>query len=512
MKGFKGKRQLAKSSWQLAKVERLKELIIENAKMKNIIKYFILIIIIAGMYQSDGFSQDSLSYYLEQAALNNPGVKARYLEYSAALEKAPQASSLPDPQLQLGYFLKPMQLLGGNQVADVSLMQMFPWFGTLKAAKDEASKMAVAKFESFRDSRNELYFNAKSSYFKVYRTIKEIEIAERNLDILHTLEQLALIKFRSGGAGSSTVSGNSMSSGTNIPSAGSSGMSGSGMSNQGGMGNSALSPSQGNPAMTASGSGMSGSMGGNGKNDMVNLLRVQIGIKELENRIAFLTDQLTTDKASFNRFLNRSISSEVSTGDLLTQAIIPSDISELTDSLVNHPMVKMYEAESEASTAKLEMVNRMGYPMIGLGLNYMIIQKRDGNTAMMNGNDMIMPMATISIPIYRKKYKAMRNEAENNRDAALLMANDVNNNLKVNFQQTIQNLDDAERRIKLYSEQALLAEKSVSLLITSFSVNGADFEEVLRMQQLLLDYQYKQVEAVVDKNTSIARVLYLTGN
>ena len=131
---------------------------------------------------------------------------------------------------------------------------------------------------------------------------------------------------------------------------------------------------------------------------------------------------------------------------------------------------------------------------------------------MMNGNDMIMPMASLTIPIYRKKYKAMRQEAEFTRDAAKFSAEDVKNNLRVNFQQTIQNLEDAGRRIKLYTDQAMLADKSVQLLITSYSVNGADFEEVLRMQQQMLEYQFKQVEAVVDKNTSIARVVYLTGN
>src|SRR5665648_319117 len=131
--------------------------------MKQYYKYIILSIIIAGIIHGTFYAQDSLSYYLEQAALNNPGVKARYLEYSAALEKVPQASSLPDPEMQLGYFIKPMQLPGGNQVADVRLMQMFPWFGTLKASKDEASKMALAKFENFRDAKNELYFNVKSS-------------------------------------------------------------------------------------------------------------------------------------------------------------------------------------------------------------------------------------------------------------------------------------------------------------------------------------------------------------
>ena len=87
--------------------------------MKEYSKYIILFII-AGLSHITAFTQDSLSYYLEQAALNNPGVKASYLEYSAALEKVPQAASLPDPELQFGYFIKPMELLGGNQVADVT--------------------------------------------------------------------------------------------------------------------------------------------------------------------------------------------------------------------------------------------------------------------------------------------------------------------------------------------------------------------------------------------------------
>jgi outer membrane protein TolC len=225
-----------------------------------------------------------------------------------------------------------------------------------------------------------------------------------------------------------------------------------------------------------------------------------------------LKDQLTTDKVNFNGFLNRSASSEVFTGDSLLQAPMPSDILTLTDSLVNHPMVKMYEAESEANSAKLEMVTRMGYPMLGVGLNYMMIQKREGNTATMNGKDMTMPMVSLTLPIYRKKYKSMRHEAELMRDAAELSAENANNNLRVSFQQTLQSLYDADRRVKLYTDQAMLADKSIQLLITSFSAGSADFVEVLRMQQQLLDYQFKQVEAVVDKNTSIARVVYLTGN
>ncbi|TFG42751.1 MAG: hypothetical protein E4H43_02690, partial [Bacteroidia bacterium] len=357
--------------------------------MKHYVKQFILLIATLSSFVS-GNAQDSLSYYLDQAALNNPGVKAKYMEYSAALEKVPQASSLPDPEIQFGYFIKPMQLLGGNQVADIRLMQMFPWFGALRSAKDEASKMAVAKFENFRDAKDGLYFNVKSSYYKVYRTMKEISIAKNNLDILHSLEQIVLVKFSTGGAGSFSGNSGSMPAGSNNSSPGSSGMSGSNMTKQS-MGSGSVSLSTGNQARPSTGSGMGGSMGGDGKNDMVNLLRVQIEIHNLENRIALLQDQLTTDKVSFNRFLDRAPLTAVFTGDSLAEVPVLSDILTLADSLVNHPMVKMFEAESEANAAKLEMVTRMGYPMVGLGLNYSVIQKRDGNASMMNGKDMTMP-------------------------------------------------------------------------------------------------------------------------
>jgi outer membrane protein TolC len=479
--------------------------------MKQNIKYIILLII-TGIIFEKGYAQDSLSYYLEQATLNNPGIKAKYLEYSAALEKVPQAGSLPDPELQFGYFLKPMELMSGYQVADIRFMQMFPWFGLLKNAKDEASQMALAKFESFRDSKAQLYFNVKSSYYNVYRTLKEIAIAKKNLDILHSIEQLALIKFSSGSSSSSTGNSNSNKSSTNSSPSYNQVKSGNNMQNQISMGISNAPSGAVKPAMASQESGMGGAIAGNGNIDMVNLLRVQIEINELENKIALLHDQVATDKVSFNRFLNRAPSYIVFTGDSMIEAPIPNNILTRTDSIANHPMVKMYRAESEASSTKLKMVTRMGYPMLGLGVNYSVIQKFPGVTSAMNGKDMIMPMLSLTLPIYRKKQKAMRNEAELMRESATASAENITNDLQVNFQETIQNLNDADRRVKLFTSQAILADKSLQLLITSFSTGGTDFVEVLRMEQQLLDYQFKKVEAVVDKNTSIARLVYLTGN
>ena len=50
--------------------------------------------------------------------------------------------------------------------------------------------------------------------------------------------------------------------------------------------------------------------------------------------------------------------------------------------------------------------------MIGVGLNYSLIGKDEMSSSSMNGKDMIMPMVTVTLPIYRKKYSAMKTEAE----------------------------------------------------------------------------------------------------
>src|SRR5690606_9216776 len=69
--------------------------------------------------------------------------------------------------------------------------------------------------------------------------------------------------------------------------------------------------------------------------------------------------------------------------------------------------------EGLAYKAKAEMDRKMGYPMLGLGLQYMVVGKNnDPMFAMgdMNGKDMIMPMLSLSLPIFRKKYDARQKE------------------------------------------------------------------------------------------------------
>jgi outer membrane protein TolC len=142
--------------------------------------------------------------------------------------------------------------------------------------------------------------------------------------------------------------------------------------------------------------------------------------------------------------------------------------------------------------------------MAGLGLNYSVIGKSGMSTSSMNGRDMIMPMISLSLPIYRKKYNAMQKEAVYLEESSKAGYQDALRSLQIEYLKAVQSYNDAGRRLKLYSAQQDLEMKTFNILIKSYSASGASLSEVLMASGEQRDYEMKLVEAVADYNTSIA--------
>jgi outer membrane protein TolC len=442
---------------------------------------------------------DSLLRYLEIAANNNPVVLQRFNEYQASLQKIPQVGSLPDPELSAGVFLSPMELISGNQIADIRLMQMFPWFGVIKYAKDEMGMMAKAKFELFRDAKLQVFYDVQRTWYELYKIQKDISISEKNIEILKLIERLALARYRSPSPDGSGISLPSPETSSVILQGNSTGS--SGMQTMGaGQGNSG-------PAGTST-SMQKGSMGSStNQSGLTDIYRIQIESGDLENNIELLKNKRNSVVAQFNTYLNRPVTSAVYIDENITRDTLEFTLTAVSDSmLVNNPMLDMLDFEKQSFAAREKMVTRMGYPMVGLGLNYSIISK--SGTAMgapeMNGKDMIMPMVVLTLPIYRKKYTAMQNEAKFQKAATYENYQATANSLQSEYYQAVLLYQDARRRVKLYENQFNLASKSLGLILKSFSTSSADMTEVLRVRQQALDYELKQSEALADNNTAVA--------
>jgi outer membrane protein TolC len=381
-------------------------------------------------------------------------------------------------------------------------MQMFPWFGVLKNAKDEMSLMAKAKFELFHDAKLQAFYDVQRSWYELYKVQKDISISEKNIEILKIIERLALVKFKSPpteSSGPAPATPVNPSGSVQINGAGSSGMQTMG----------SVKISSGSEVSDQYSSSMQkGSMGSSSGNaGLTDIFRIQIETGDLENNISLLKNQRNTIMALFNTYLNRPVTTPVFTYENIAVDSLDLSLTAVSDSmLANSPMLGMLDLEKQSLEARKKMVTRMGYPMVGLGLNYSLISKTQFPMGLpsMNGKDMIMPMVVVTLPVYRKKYNAMKDESELMMTATLQNYEATANSLKTQYFQAVQLYQDSKRRIKLYDNQYQLASKSFDLMLKSFSVSGSALTDVLRTRQQTLDYELKQVEAVADFNTAIA--------
>ncbi|MDR1171375.1 MAG: TolC family protein, partial [Bacteroidales bacterium] len=417
-------------------------------------KQFIMILIaVLGSFSVAAAQNDSLNRYLQMAAQNNPGVKAGFLAYQAALQKIPQAGAYQDPQLEMGFFLQPMEILGGRQIGQFQLMQMFPWFGTRKAARTEAQHMAKMAFEQFREIRDNLFLEVYTQWYALCSLQQKLKNSRENAALLTQLESLALQKFKS--PVNSSLAAISQRTGNSPASVSSDAGTSSSMS--GGMN---MGSKQSAGEASNSSSGQMGMSMGETSSGMSEALRIQLEILELESGMESILSEIRAEKIRFNIFLNRPAETEITVPDSINQ--IPFSFDEETAMslmMQQNPMLGMIGEESLAYGAKAEMDRKMSYPMFGIGLQYMLIGKTPtstaamdnsaehgasqtvGNMSSMNGKDMIMPMLSVSIPIFRGKYKALQRETELLRQASDEKYADALNTLQAELYRAKHQLD-----------------------------------------------------------------------
>ena len=379
--------------------------------------------------------------YLQMAAENNPRLKASYAEFEAAMQRAPQVASLPDPTLTMSAFGRMIETRLGAQEARFNLMQMFPWFGTLKAKEDAANLMAEASFQNYLDLRNQVFFDVKQVYAELYALENTIRLKKENLSILDSYRELALSRFRSGSS------------------------------------------------------------------PMVNVVKVDIQRDAALTEIELLEEQRKPLEIRFNLLLRRDQRAVISIPD----TILPESLTfiEADENFKGHPRITAMEKQQEAYEMQDIIAQKEGYPMVGLGVDYSIISKRTDANPEMNGQDAVMPMVSVTLPIFRKKINAARKEAQLMGESIREQQEAQRNDLQNEYQAALYELNSSRKLLDLYDRQIESSGQANNLLITGFSNSITDFDEVLQMNQDVLMYQTQRIEALKNALIAMAQLEYL---
>jgi len=222
-----------------------------------------------------------------------------------------------------------------------------------------------------------------------------------------------------------------------------------------------------------------------------------------------LEDKLGPLTTAFNRLLNRPDTSTIQIDDSLSMEALELDF--FRDSITSkNPKIKALEKTLASLKAQETVAQKNGLPQIGVGLDYAFIGERTDINIPDNGKNAFMPMVTMSIPIFRKKYKSAVEESQMLQMAVKYEIEGVENQLITQFEKGYYEAEKALQLDRLYETQRKKTEQVLSLLYTAYSNSGRDFEEVLRMQQQLLKYQMAQATVKVKYFIALAQLEYIT--
>lgn len=406
----------------------------------------LILLPICSLAQQPDTTESTISQYLQQAAQDNPELKAQYQQYLAALEEVPQVKALPDPELSFGYFISPIETRVGPQQARFGITQMLPWFGTNAARAEAATEMAKARFEAFQEARNKLFYRVQENWYRQYKIDESIRIMEENIELLQTFESLAIRRYETGQVG------------------------------------------------------------------QVDVLRVQIEKEDLKTRLELMKDNRRVAIQQFNEMLNREMEERV---------VIPQNLAGNAPALVakeleqavmqQNPMLTKLDYEASSARNSVEAAQKAGMPKFGLGLDYIVTGERD-MVLPDNGRDAVMARGSIQIPLYRKKYRAKEQRARIELRAVQNRQTATQNRLQTQLEQALRDFKDAQRRVRLYEEiQIQRTRQAIDILTEQYATSATDFEELLRLQRKLLDYELARETALVDQNTAVAYIEYLYG-
>lgn len=364
-----------------------------------------------------GYSQN-LQTYIEEAVNNNPNIQAVEKQYAISTEKISEVNALPDTQFSGGY------MVGKNdmpmmQQGEFSVMQMFPWFGTISARGEYATAMADADYLEIEIAKRKIAMALSQSYYRLYEISKKQQVLDSNIELLEMYERLALTSVEVGQASA------------------------------------------------------------------VSVLRLQMRQNDLFERKLVLEQDYSSELTAFNKIMNRQ---EIADIPMLDSLIIPEKDVEIDFGRLSlHPEIAKFE-ELNKVVSQAEILNKKeSAPNFGIGMEYMLFNEYP---------NMLMPMVSLSIPIFNKKYKSISRQNKLKYEELDIQKQGVQNSLIAQLQTALRSRNAARISFETQEKNLKQAENASEILLKNYETGTIDFREVLDVQELQLKFQISRIEAI----------------
>ncbi|MBU0679667.1 MAG: TolC family protein [Verrucomicrobia bacterium] len=243
------------------------------------------------------------------------------------------------------------------------------------------------------------------------------------------------------------------------------------------------------------------------------VLRLQVEIAKLEERLASLADMRNPLAAHLNSVLNREIDAPLPWPAEPDRTDIQLDENEAMQQLEQaNPELLRLDALISSAEKDSSIAHKESLPSFSLGVEYI----STGDALMAgtpdSGKDPVIAMATLDIPLWRGKYRAAVREADYRREAQEMTRESREQQIRAQLTSAFFSYRDAGRKIELFGNTLVTqARQAMELAEESYRTGKADLQGLIDAQRQLLEFELMYARAQADKAVAAARIRELIG-
>lgn len=250
-----------------------------------------------------------------------------------------------------------------------------------------------------------------------------------------------------------------------------------------------------------------------GRNNQQDLIRAQLELSRLDDRLVKITQKINTQRSKLSRWIGMKYSVQSLSPQLpiLSTPVLSDDFETLSQLFYTHPKIHAIDKKMEISRKDIELVKESYKPGWALNVGY---GYRDN---MPNGNkrsDFLSAGISIDLPLFTanrqdKKLLAKEHSYQSLKDMRVEMLRQ----LVADLQQETANEIQLQRRHQLYKKLLIpQSRQQTQASLLAYQSNQGDFADVMRAYIDDLNVKLDERRIAIDHLQSKAKILYFTSS
>ncbi len=248
-----------------------------------------------------------------------------------------------------------------------------------------------------------------------------------------------------------------------------------------------------------------------GEGSYADLMRIQLEVGSLEDRLRSLTDRVAAVRAALAAALGLPPDTPLPVPESLpSPRPLPPD-SLLAAWVGDHPDLAALDAQAERFALQGRLAEKKGYPSLSLGLDVIATDPATMDVPD-SGKDPVVARLGLSVPLWRGAYRAEREAAQARASAVRADRRDRRWRLLARLEAATFAFHDAVSRQRLHDETLLpRAHQALDAVTSLYATGEAGYLDLIDAERTLLRLTLDRDRALADQGRAEADIVALTG-